>query len=122
MSLTHPDEEADAISATSLGRDAAGANPSKNPAAFLAPSDFLPALPPSTHTPPLNAQGPDEGVEQETHVPVPRFVDAQGSALNPRSCITCRKRKVKCDKLYATPSCASKAFTEYMEINQTPVQ
>ncbi|KAK3650945.1 hypothetical protein LTR56_005996 [Elasticomyces elasticus] len=32
-------------------------------------------------------------------------VDAQGRTLNPRSCVTCRKRKVKCDKLHPCTNC-----------------
>jgi hypothetical protein len=32
-------------------------------------------------------------------------VDAQGRALNPRSCVTCRKRKVKCDKTHPCTNC-----------------
>ncbi|KAH0263023.1 hypothetical protein KCU91_g13006, partial [Aureobasidium melanogenum] len=32
--------------------------------------------------------------------------DAHGRVLNPRSCVTCRKRKVKCDKLHPCSNCA----------------
>ncbi|KAI4716291.1 hypothetical protein E4T48_07516 [Aureobasidium sp. EXF-10727] len=32
--------------------------------------------------------------------------DAHGRLLNPRSCVTCRKRKVKCDKLHPCSNCA----------------
>ncbi|KAM0720277.1 hypothetical protein Q7P37_004413 [Cladosporium fusiforme] len=32
-------------------------------------------------------------------------IDAQGRALNPRSCVTCRKRKVKCDKTHPCTNC-----------------
>ncbi|KAK4504211.1 hypothetical protein PRZ48_005127 [Zasmidium cellare] len=85
-------------------------NPSSNAPNFLAPSDFLPRLPPSTETPsgasgtsgnePEDAQLPDapEGPTKPT-------VDAQGRTLNPRSCVTCRKRKVKCDKLHPCSNC-----------------
>lgn len=42
-----------------------------------------------------------------TNDPPPRkpSVDAQGRALNPRSCVTCRKRKVKCDKTHPCTNC-----------------
>lgn len=33
------------------------------------------------------------------------LVDAQGRTLNPRSCVTCRKRKVKCDKVHPCANC-----------------
>ncbi|KAF2720932.1 hypothetical protein K431DRAFT_285401 [Polychaeton citri CBS 116435] len=33
-------------------------------------------------------------------------VDAHGRTLNPRSCVTCRKRKVKCDKIHPCSNCA----------------
>ncbi|GAB7350167.1 hypothetical protein MBLNU459_g0832t1 [Dothideomycetes sp. NU459] len=39
------------------------------------------------------------------HVPTP-VKDAHGRVLNPRSCVTCRKRKVKCDKLHPCSNCA----------------
>ncbi|KAK4984755.1 hypothetical protein LTR66_008389 [Elasticomyces elasticus] len=38
-------------------------------------------------------------------------VDALGRTLNPRSCVTCRKRKVKCDKLNPCSNC-NKAHIE----------
>lgn len=37
-------------------------------------------------------------------VPAP-VKDAHGRVLNPRSCVTCRKRKVKCDKLHPCSNC-----------------
>lgn len=104
MSPTFPNGEADGSHSTSLTSDAADANPSSNPAAFLAPSDFLPGLPPSTHTPSLNAPKSDDDVEEE-EVPTTRLVDEQGRTLNPRSCVTCRKRKVKCDKRHPCSNC-----------------
>ncbi|GAB7363169.1 hypothetical protein MBLNU230_g3453t1 [Neophaeotheca triangularis] len=36
----------------------------------------------------------------------PPHVDAQGRVLNPRSCVTCRKRKVKCDKIHPCSNCS----------------
>lgn len=35
----------------------------------------------------------------------PASVDSNGRYLNPRSCVTCRKRKVKCDKLHPCSNC-----------------
>nr|POE99356.1 bikaverin cluster transcription factor bik5 [Quercus suber] len=32
-------------------------------------------------------------------------VDAHGRTLNPRSCVTCRKRKVRCDKVHPCANC-----------------
>ena len=40
-------------------------------------------------------------------VPPPKpTVDAHGRTLNPRSCVTCRKRKVKCDKTHPCANCS----------------
>lgn len=38
-------------------------------------------------------------------LPAKPTVDAQGRALNPRSCVTCRRRKVKCDKTHPCTNC-----------------
>lgn len=45
------------------------------------------------------AAGANDGGSQKS------TVDAQGRALNPRSCVTCRKRKVKCDKIHPCTNC-----------------
>ncbi|GAB7341379.1 hypothetical protein MBLNU457_7635t2 [Dothideomycetes sp. NU457] len=56
--------------------------------------------------------GPDESASQsptiphQTSLPTPPVADAQGRIFNPRSCVTCRKRKVKCDKLHPCSNCA----------------
>ena len=77
-----------------------------------APSDFLPGLPPSTETPSItNANAPAAaaaagGEHHETPKSSAKAtVDAHGRTLNPRSCVTCRKRKVKCDKLWPCNNC-----------------
>lgn len=41
-----------------------------------------------------------------TSNPAAPVVDAQGRILNPRSCVTCRRRKVKCDKLHPCSNCS----------------
>ncbi|KAK4628633.1 Bikaverin cluster transcription factor bik5 [Fulvia fulva] len=101
-------------SETSPSSNTVTENPSSNPSAFLAPSDFLPGLPPSTETP-STALGPEretppaeEGSTEDATqgaAPSKATVDAQGRTLNPRSCVTCRKRKVKCDKLHPCSNC-----------------
>ena len=81
-----------------------------------APSDFLTHLPPSANKAFGDADTADDG-------PVPLEsagenaqsgqsggsakvqVDAHGRTLNPRSCVTCRKRKVKCDKVHPCSNC-----------------
>lgn len=62
---------------------------------FHAPGTLLP--PPASDSPPVNAA--NDGL------PKAPTVDAQGRALNPRSCVTCRKRKVKCDKTHPCTNC-----------------
>lgn len=117
------DEEKSPISEASPLADSeevASDNPSKNPSAFLAPSDFLPRLPPSTETPSGSSgidasDGNAEGHSQKDAVhdapatfpatATKPLVDAQGRTLNPRSCVTCRRRKVRCDKLHPCNNC-----------------
>jgi len=57
--------------------------------------------------------GPDGSASQspnasshQTSLPAHSVADAQGRIYNPRSCVTCRKRKVKCDKLHPCSNCA----------------
>lgn len=57
--------------------------------------------------------GPDESASQspnassqQTPLPIAQAADAQARVYNPRSCVTCRKRKVKCDKLHPCSNCA----------------
>jgi hypothetical protein len=58
-------------------------------------------LPPAS--PPINAAAAaNDGLPAALNKPT---VDAQGRALNPRSCVTCRKRKVKCDKIHPCTNC-----------------
>ncbi|KAK5122667.1 hypothetical protein LTR85_003930 [Meristemomyces frigidus] len=75
----------------------------------FAPSDFLLHLPPSTSSALGDEQAPTpngDGTTAPTSNGRPKpQVDAQGRALNPRSCVTCRKRKVKCDKLHPCTNC-----------------
>ena len=56
----------------------------------------------SEHLPPTNS--PPTSNANDGPPPKPS-VDAQGRALNPRSCVTCRKRKVKCDKTHPCTNC-----------------
>jgi len=94
------------------GHGATVDEPSTRPSAYLAPSDFLPGLPPSTEVPrdssgnagstPADDAGAPDAPEPGPGRP---HVDAQGRTLNPRSCVTCRKRKVKCDKLHPCSNC-----------------
>ncbi|KAK5134016.1 hypothetical protein LTR08_007021 [Meristemomyces frigidus] len=75
----------------------------------IAPSDFLPHLQPSTVIPGGDGSAPlSIGDGTITHRPngLPKvLVDAQGRRLNPRSCVTCRKRKVRCDKVHPCTNC-----------------
>jgi hypothetical protein len=54
-------------------------------------------LQPPSNSPPTTTA--NDGLSQRPSV------DAQGRALNPRSCVTCRKRKVKCDKTHPCTNC-----------------
>ena len=57
--------------------------------------------------PPLLGTSHDETFSQHqlpTHASQ-TVVDLQGRILNPRSCVTCRKRKVRCDKLHPCTNC-----------------
>lgn len=47
----------------------------------------------------------DPNTQQTSQGPPRPQVDAQGRTLNPRSCVTCRKRKVKCDKTHPCSNC-----------------
>ncbi|EMC99905.1 hypothetical protein BAUCODRAFT_63686, partial [Baudoinia panamericana UAMH 10762] len=68
------------------------------PPSRLEDLDILPESPPAGHSgdeangPPINGASKVQ-------------VDAQGRKLNPRSCVTCRKRKVKCDKVHPCANC-----------------
>uniref|UniRef100_A0A2D3V2V2 Zn(2)-C6 fungal-type domain-containing protein n=1 Tax=Ramularia collo-cygni TaxID=112498 RepID=A0A2D3V2V2_9PEZI len=99
MSTATPGGGADATLVASLADDATAVIASRDSA------EFLPRLPPSTHTPSWNELKSDEDVA-EGEVPPKILVDAQGRTLNPRSCVTCRKRKVKCDKLHPCSNCS----------------
>ncbi|KAK3074291.1 hypothetical protein LTR53_003402 [Teratosphaeriaceae sp. CCFEE 6253] len=73
-------------------------------------SEYLPHLPASTVDALADEPSPIEIGDGEV-VPPPAngshkaTVDAQGRTLNPRSCVTCRKRKVKCDKIHPCSNC-----------------
>lgn len=72
-----------------------------------APSEFLPHLP-ASHNRPLGDETHGQTPETSSKPAAPSskvLVDAQGRKLNPRSCVTCRKRKVKCDKLHPCSNC-----------------
>ena len=72
-----------------------------------APSEFLTHLPTSSET----AFGPEHdeaitnGATNPSAGPPKLQVDSHGRTLNPRSCVTCRRRKVKCDKLHPCSNC-----------------
>ncbi|THX40346.1 hypothetical protein D6D10_03572 [Aureobasidium pullulans] len=56
-----------------------------------------------------SAQPPVQSSPSASSLPVPASAplrDPHGRVLNPRSCVTCRKRKVKCDKLHPCSNCA----------------
>ncbi|KAI5197397.1 hypothetical protein AUEXF2481DRAFT_27177 [Aureobasidium subglaciale EXF-2481] len=68
---------------------------SRLPSALAQPSPLPPARPPvhlSSSTSSASAPA--------------TLRDAHGRLLNPRSCVTCRKRKVKCDKLHPCSNCS----------------
>ena len=71
-----------------------------------APSEFLTHLP-ASHNAPFGeeASGQNDQTSPKTAGPSKVQVDSQGRKLNPRSCVTCRKRKVKCDKLHPCSNC-----------------
>ncbi|RMZ15835.1 hypothetical protein D0860_01367 [Hortaea werneckii] len=110
---------ADATSRTMLSsHDQPSEDRPASPVPKYAPSDFLSHLPPSTEGP-SDAPIPTLNEEPSTHTSAPNhtglpprpLIDEQGRALNPRSCVTCRKRKVKCDRLYPCTNC-NKAHIE----------
>ena len=71
-----------------------------------APSDFLTHLPPSSEKVFTDQDGSTPASTDNTHGGPPKLqVDSQGRTLNPRSCVTCRKRKVKCDKTHPCSNC-----------------
>ncbi|KAK5165795.1 uncharacterized protein LTR77_008718 [Saxophila tyrrhenica] len=65
-----------------------------------APSDFFKTLPSSANNV-FSAEQPNGTPIESTRV----HVDAHGRTLNPRSCVTCRKRKVKCNKIHPCNNC-----------------
>lgn len=72
-----------------------------------APSEFLPHLPPSSEVAfGDHDRSPPTTTENDAPAGPPKQqVDSQGRTLNPRSCVTCRKRKVKCDKIHPCSNC-----------------
>src|ERR1700761_2736542 len=71
-----------------------------------APSDFLPHLPSSSDKAFADQDtSPTATTENAQGGPSKLQVDSQGRTLNPRSCVTCRKRKVKCDKIHPCSNC-----------------
>ncbi|TKA66334.1 hypothetical protein B0A55_10575 [Friedmanniomyces simplex] len=76
-------------------------------------SEYLPHVPPSTSAALGDELWPIEAGDGATAPPTTNgshkisvvSVDAQAHTLNPRSCVTCRKRKVKCDKLHPCSNC-----------------
>lgn len=80
----------------------ANASPSQRPQLSLPGQSLLPTVGAQhQESPPL----PDPSSTSSVSVPTP-LRDPHGRVLNPRSCVTCRKRKVKCDKLHPCSNCA----------------
>nr|POF17513.1 bikaverin cluster transcription factor bik5 [Quercus suber] len=52
------------------------------------------------------AMNEDNGLGNAALLTNEPHVDAHGRTLNPRSCVTCRKRKVRCDKVHPCANCA----------------
>jgi hypothetical protein len=63
-------------------------------------------LPGQSRLPSATDQSPVPLPAIASHVTSTSLRDAQGRLLNPRSCVTCRKRKVKCDKLHPCSNCS----------------
>lgn len=72
-----------------------------------APSEFFTHLPESSEKafPPEQDESAAPAAENAPAVPAKLHVDSQGRLLNPRSCVTCRRRKVKCDKTHPCGNC-----------------
>jgi len=100
------------------GRSAVWDHARQSPSRVQAPSEVFPFLPASTDPAPSDAIDDDEasGPENGHHGGIASTgtptngiskaqVDAQGRTLNPRSCVTCRKRKVKCNKVHPCSNC-----------------
>ena len=51
------------------------------------------------------ANGNDSNPATSPPGPPAPVVDTQGRVLNPRSCVTCRRRKVRCDKIHPCTNC-----------------
>ncbi|KAH9828067.1 Fungal specific transcription factor domain [Teratosphaeria destructans] len=105
-------EEAEGTPASShSGPQEIGTSPETVDRPF-APSEFLLHLPPSTTAALVEEAEPelgeatacDETNKSNGAVPAAK-VDAQGRTLNPRSCVTCRRRKVRCDKAFPCNNC-----------------
>ncbi|KAM3425652.1 hypothetical protein BST61_g7597 [Cercospora zeina] len=84
--------------------------PSSNGAPPSRYADTSPARAHSSDTPgsTSHANAP-AGAHEQGGTPTPSTrptVDAHGRALNPRSCVTCRKRKVKCNKVWPCCHCS----------------
>jgi len=71
---------------------------------FHAPGALLPPAS-ASNSPPINAANANANDGLPATALLKPTVDAQGRALNPRSCVTCRKRKVKCDKTHPCTNC-----------------
>ena len=85
----------------------------ESPIVPSAPSDFLDRLPSSIATAQLESGGkrPSPRVSiDESNSPTTAGIhklrtDSHGRTLHPRSCVTCRRRKVKCDKMHPCTNC-----------------
>ncbi|WPG98895.1 Bikaverin cluster transcription factor bik5 [Acrodontium crateriforme] len=106
-------EDSDGESSAVENTSPAGQNLSPRPDEGInkpfAPSDFLKHLPPSTERPSVNWNSNTTTASSNKPLlqtgPSKHQVDADGRTLNPRSCVTCRKRKVKCDKTHPCANC-----------------
>lgn len=68
-----------------------------------APKPHLKAAPAQVHLPPLD-QSPAPARPQDHPLPTPSSSDP-GQPLKPNACISCQRRKVKCDRLEPCSSC-----------------
>ncbi|KAI5194831.1 hypothetical protein E4T39_08491 [Aureobasidium subglaciale] len=81
-------------------------SPTQSPEVSLPGQSRLPsALGQPSPLPPARPPVPFSSSTSSASAPV-TLRDAHGRLLNPRSCVTCRKRKVKCDKLHPCSNCS----------------
>ena len=91
--------------ANAFNQNPSGASPGSTSSPQSMNQEYRPARSNSTQSPtPASPPQPNAGASANP-------AQGAGSVLNPRSCVTCRKRKVKCDKKQPCSNC-SKAHIE----------